>query len=67
MKRAIVRQRRRNPAGGELVCVVCSHCDGRHWLPAGDSGACPRRSNARPFAIAAAMKRKRASNQQVGQ
>ena len=51
MKRAVVRQRRRDNAGRELVCVVCPVCDGRHWLTAATTGTCPRRGGR--FAVVA--------------
>ncbi len=43
VKRAAVRGRRTDPAGQTLVNIVCPQCGGRHWLPADNTGRCPRR------------------------
>ena len=43
MKSAIVRQRRTLGDGRRFVNVVCPVCDRRHWLPATDTGRCPRK------------------------
>jgi hypothetical protein len=62
MKRvAIVRQRRTDPAGRQLINVVCPRCDGRHWLSAGATGTCPRRTSAAAFTIANPNRVKRIS------
>jgi hypothetical protein len=54
MKRAVIRQRRHDPAGRQLINVVCPRCDGRHWLPVDASGICPRRGGT--FAIETARR-----------
>ena len=43
MKSGIVRQRRTLGDGRRFVNVVCPVCDRRHWLPATDTGRCPRK------------------------
>lgn len=57
MKRAVVRQRRRDDSGRELLNVVCPRCDGRHWIPTAATGRCPRKTTAAAFAIANTPKR----------
>ena len=56
VKRAVVRQRRTDHTGRDLVNIVCPRCDGRHWVPVGGTGTCPRRGGA--FAIVGARDRK---------
>ena len=46
MKAAKVVARRQLGDGRRLVQVVCPQCDGRHWLPAVGTGACPRKPGA---------------------
>ena len=58
MKAAIVRQRAATPPAANWLMCLCPHCEGRHWLPAGTSATAHVRTSARPFAIAAATKRK---------
>jgi hypothetical protein len=47
MKPAIIRQRRTDPRGQQVVQVVCPRCEHRHWFPADMRTAiCPRNRNA---------------------
>jgi hypothetical protein len=52
MRRAIVKGHRTDRHAGPMVLLVCPHCGQQHWMPAAETGWCPRRTSNPPFIIA---------------